>query len=370
MKKRPLGKTGYEVSPLGFGSMRLPMVDIGGYNYVDLDKAIEALRTALAGGVNYIDSAFLYCEGESEYAVGRAIKGYEDDVLLTTKATKQRMANPGDLRRMLEHQLRKLDRDWVHFYLFHGIGWDNFHEIDKKTGWLQDMLRAKEEGLVKHIGMSFHDAPERMRDLIDLGFIELVTCQYNYLDRRNEESIAYAASKGLGVVVMGPVGGGRLSVLPKGVRGLPGFSAERAAELALRFVLANPNVHVALSGMGSVQMVQENIAAAEVGPLSAAEVAMLTQLMEENKRLADLYCTGCRYCMPCSHGVDIPANFEAFNYYQVYGLEDYARRQYARLVERERDASRCIACGECLEKCPQNIPIPDQMQQVLDLFSR
>jgi len=370
MEYRPLGKTEYKVSPLGFGSMRLPMVDIGGHDYVDMEKAIEVIHRAFERGVNYIDSGFMYCSQESEYTVGRALKGWKDKVTLTTKATKQRMENPGDLRRMLEHQLAKLDRDYVDFYLFHGIGWDNFHEIDKKTGWLKDMLRAREEGLVKHIGMSFHDEPERMVDLIDLGFVELVTCQYNYLDRRNEESIAYAASKGIGVIVMGPVGGGRLAVIPKSIQDTPGLSNSRAAELALRFVIANPNVNVALSGMGSVEMVEQNVEAVEKGPLNEEEVATLNRLMAEMRKLADLYCTGCGYCMPCPHGVNIPRNFELYNYYKVYGFEEYATQQYARLVKREQDASMCVECGECLDKCPQHIPIPDQLKEVIELLGK
>lgn len=364
MNYRPLGKTGYQVSPLGFGSMRLPMVNIGGQEYVDMDKAVEVIQAAFARGVNYIDNGFMYCNGESEYAVGRALKDWEDKIIVTTKATKFRLANPGDLRRMLEHQLAKLDRDWVHFYLFHGIGWDNFHEIDQKTGWIKDMMQAKEEGLLKHIGFSFHDAPERMKDLIDLGFADLVTCQYNYLDRRNEEAMAYAAAKGVGVVVMGPVGGGRLAVIPKAMRNIPGLSDTRAAELALRFVIANPSVSVAISGMSSVEMVQQNVEAMEKGPLSAEEVETINRLIDENRKLAELYCTGCGYCMPCPNGVNIPRNFELYNYYKVYGFEEYALGEYRELVAQKRDAAVCIECGECLDKCPQHIPIPDQLREV------
>jgi hypothetical protein len=368
MEYRALGDTGYEVSPLGFGSMRLPMVDIAGVQYVDIEKAVEVIQTAFEQGVNYIDSGFMYCNQESEYAVGRALRGWRDKVIVTTKATKQRMEKPGDLRRLLEHQLVKLDTDYLDFYLFHGIGWDNFHAFDEKTGWKDDMLQAKEEGLIKHIGFSFHDDPQRMVDLVDLGFFDLVTCQYNYLDQRNEESIAYAADQGLGVIVMGPVGGGRLSVIPKGGGELFDLDEEGAAGLALRFVLANPNVHVALSGMGTVEMVKQNVSAVEAGPLDEEEVAALSALMEKNRALADLYCTGCEYCMPCPNGVNIPRNFELYNYYRVYGFENYALEQYARLVAREQDASVCVECGTCLDECPQEIPIIEQLKEVARLL--
>ena len=302
MVYRELGKTGIEASALGFGAMRLPMVTIGGHEYVDIDLAAQAIRHAIDRGVNYVDTGFMYCAAESEPAVAQAIKGVRDKVTLTTKATKQRMEAPGDLRRMLEHQLRKLDVDRVDFYCFHGIGWKNFHEIDKKTGWLDDMTRARDEGLLKHIGFSFHDEPQSMVKLADLGIFEVVTCQYNYLDRRNVEAMAHASEKGLGVVVMGPVGGGKLAGLPGFLRDTAGLDTSSAAGLALRFVLSNPSVSVALSGMSSVEMVDENIVAAEAGPLSDAERETLSRLLDETKGLADLYCTGCGYCMPCEQG--------------------------------------------------------------------
>jgi len=365
-----LGNTGYRVSRLGFGAMRLPMIDIGGRSYVDVDRAIAALHRAFELGVNYVDSGFMYRESESEFVVGRALEQWPggDEITVTTKCTKFAMSNPGDLRRMLEHQLWKLRRDHLDFYLFHGIGWDNWHEIDAKTGWIEDMLRAKQEGLVKHVGFSFHDKPENMIRLIDEGIFDLVTCQYNYLDRTNEQAISYANERGLGVIIMGPVGGGRLAVIPKGVHGIEGLRSENAAELAIRFVLSHPGVHVALSGMSTIEMVEQNAAAIDKGSLSAEEVTTINTLMEKSKKLADLYCTGCQYCLPCPNGVNIPRCFELFNYYRVYGLEEYAIENYKRLVASGQDASVCTECGTCLDRCPQNIDIPEQLKEVAELF--
>ena len=368
MEMRLLGKTGYRVSRLGFGSMRLPETSIGDKNYIDLDRAVETLHAAFRLGLNYVDCGLLYGNEQAEFAVGRALRTWpkRDEIVVTAKATKFRMSKPGDLRRMLEHQLQRLERDWVHFYLFHGVGWDNFHEIDRRTGWIADMERAVAEGLVKHVGFSFHDDPQRMIDLINLGWAELVLCQYNYLDRRNEEAIAYAANNGVAVTVMGPVGGGRLAVTPKGVDGLPGLADVRAAELALRFVAANHGVDVAVSGMGSVAMVEQNWAALEKGPLSPAEREALAGLMDRYADLAKLYCTGCQYCAPCPNGVDITRCFDLYNYATVYGLEDYARREYAGLVAQGKDASRCQECNVCLDRCPQRIEIPAQLKQVVE----
>ncbi len=363
---RKLGNTGIDVSALGFGSMRLPMTRIGSEEYVDIDRGVDAIRRAFELGVNYIDSGFVYCANESEITVGKALRGWRDKITVSTKATKMRMESPGDLRRMLEHQLIRMDIDYFDFYCFHGIGWDNFHEIDRKTGWIENMMKAKEEGLFKRVGFSFHDEPENMKKLIDLGYFDMVTCQYNYLDQKNADSIRYANEKGLGVVVMGPVGGGRLAGLPGFLKDRDNIDTSSAARLALRFVLSNPNVHVALSGMGSVQEVEENVEAADAGPLSGDEETALNDLIDKTGKLADLYCTGCKYCMPCEHGVDIPARFEAMNCLEVFGLKDEARKRYANIRKQElntENGGKCIECGKCETQCPQNIPIIKQLEE-------
>jgi len=371
MQYTDLGTTGYRVSRLGFGSMRLPMTHIGGHDYVDAEKAIATIHRAFELGVNYVDTGFLYCEGESELVVGDAIAQWprRDEIVVAAKCTKMRATDPGDLRRMLEHQLWKQRRDSFPFYLFHGIGWENWHEIDEKIGWIADLRQAKEEGLVEHMGFSFHDEPEMMNKLVDTGMFDLVTCQYNYLDRRNEEAISYAHDKGVAVVVMGPVGGGRLAVMPKGVRESETLRDSEAAELALRFVLAHPGVDVAISGMGSIEMVEANAAAVDKGPLTADEVATIKAMMDRNKELADLYCTGCEYCLPCPNDVRIPRAFEIYNYARVYGLTDYAVQQYRPLIAAGQDAAACIACGTCLDRCPQHIDIPSQLQEVAAFFA-
>jgi predicted aldo/keto reductase-like oxidoreductase len=371
MQYTQLGNTNHRVSRLGFGSMRLPMVNIGGKEYVDAEQSIAMFHRAFELGVNYVDTGFQYCNSESEFAVGDAISQWprRDEIVVAAKCTKFGMQNPGDLRRMLEHQLWKQRRDYFDYYLFHGIGWDNWHEIDARTGWIEDMARAKAEGLVKHVGFSFHDKPENMIRLIDEGMFELVTCQYNYLDRANEQAIAYAQSKNIPVVVMGPVGGGRLSVIPRNLREAGDLSATGAAELALRFVLSTPGVSVAISGMGSVEMVEQNCAAVDKGPLSEQEVAAVNTLMDQAKELARLYCTGCQYCLPCPNEVNIPRAFEMYNYYRVYGLEEYAVSGYRQLTAEQHDASVCAECGTCLDRCPQHIDIPGQLREVAAWFA-
>lgn len=374
MQYRDYGNTGIKVSALGFGCMRLPMVG----DNVDIDKSVEMIRYAIDHGVNYLDTAYGYCNSQSETALGLALKdGYREKVYLSTK-------NPsgdpdgGKWRRILEHQLEKLQVDYIDFYHFHGIGWDGWNGGYIAPGGPRDMsIKAQEEGLIRYRTFSFHDKPEALTKLVDTGEFAGVTAQYNLLDRSNEEALAYAASKGLGVVVMGPVGGGRLGApSPEIQRMVPG-GVKSTAEVALRFVLAQPWVSVALSGMSTLQQVVENVAtASRTEPLTEAERAHVLASLEENRRLAELYCTGCNYCMPCPNGVDIPANFRAMNYYRVYGLKDHAAWEYRHLGQRKVDgqprpawAEACLECGECEPKCPQKIEIIRQLKETREALS-
>ena len=204
-----------------------------------------------------------------------------------------------------------------------GISWKQYQErIDVKRGPLAAARRAQREGLIRHLSFSFHDSPDALIRLIDSGHFESMTVQYNLLDRANEPGIAHARERGLGVVIMGPVGGGRLAAFSPEINRLVPGGARSTPELALRFVLSNPGVCVALSGMSSVQMVEENVAtASRVEPLSDDERVRMGQALDEIRKLADLYCTGCGYCLPCPNDVNIPKNFEYMNYHRLYGLQ-------------------------------------------------
>lgn len=370
MEYRELGRTGISASRLGFGTVRLPTFSVGDVNYIDFDCATELLHGTFRLGVNFVDSGLGYGNNQAELAVGRALRTWpdRDDIIVCTKAPSSHCKRPGDLCRLLEHQLQRLERDWIDFYLFHGIGWDVFHETDKRSKWFSDMVKAKDEGLARHIGFSFHDEPQSMIRLIDLGWAELVICQYNYLDRRNEEAIAYVAEKGVSVVIMGPVAGGRLAGRPRVADGEPDAGDPEAAALALRFVASNPGVDVLLSGMSSVEMVRQNIAALERGPLNPSDTARIEEMRDRYGGLANLYCTGCGYCMPCPNNVDIPKCFELYNLSVVYDWADWAKKEYSRLMEDRRDASPCVECGDCIDHCPQNLVVPDLLKRVEELF--
>lgn len=371
MEYRTFGNTGIRISRLGFGAMRLPMVEIDGRRVVDEEKAIAMLHRAFELGVNYVDTAWFYCDGQSEIVVGKALKGWRDKVYVSTKYP---VGNEKGYRELLEIQLQRLDTDHIDFYHFHGIG-EWFLKHERRDEFIREALRAKEEGLLRHISFSFHDKPEVMMRLIDLGIFSSVLCQYNLLDRANEEALAYAKAKGLGTVVMGPVGGGRLAGLPRETAERLGIRVHSSAELALRFVFANRNVDCALSGMSTIEQVEENAAiASNMAPLSPEEVAAINAAMDENKRLADLYCTGCNYCLPhCPQEVNISHIFQAMNYYRVYGLKEYAQQHYDAIGSqwvKGKKADACIECGECEQHCPQHIPIREQLKECLALFHR
>jgi predicted aldo/keto reductase-like oxidoreductase len=368
MRYRKLGNTGIEISSLGFGCMRLPMIKTESEEIVDQEKTSEMIKRAYDLGVNHFDTAYFYCGHKSEKAIGIALKDFRKNVYVSTKVPGGKVKEPGDARRILEEQLNNIDTDYLDIYYFHGIGYDNFLEVDKRGSWLKDVQKAKEEGLVKHISFSFHDDPKNMIKLADMGCFESVLCQYNVIDRKNEEAMEYLKSKGLGVIVMGPLGGGRVSGLPIEMAKNLGIEVKSSAELALRFVLANQNVDCALSGMGSLQMVEENIATASNElPLSTTEVDAINAMMKENEKLAQLYCTGCAYCMPCPAEVNIPYIFQMMNYHKVYGLTQFAKNGYNGIGVNQwtpgKQAYECTSCGICETKCPQKIKIRQQLKE-------
>ena len=364
MQYRDFGNLGYKISTLGYGAMRLPEDEEGN---VRRDEAVAVIRAAVDAGINYVDTAPLYNRNQSEEVVGEALAdGYRERVWLSTK--NQRVNDdPDDWRRRLDESLRKLKADCVDVYHLWGISWKEFTEhLAIKDGPLAAARRAQEDGLFRHLFFSFHAPPEDFFKIIDTGEFVGCTVQFNLIDRKNEAGIAYAAARGLAVVIMGPVGGGRLAG-PSSVIEDSAFSAASTAELALRFVLANADVSCAISGMSSFEQLRENVATASCADrLGDAELARIDESFDEYRKLADLYCTGCDYCKPCPENVAISRVLALYNLARVYGLEEAAGKLYAEIgrtgfFARMNNAAACTSCGECVEKCPQKLDIPEEL---------
>jgi len=361
MQYAVLGRTGLKVSRLGFGCMRLPMHD----ERVNRDLAIPLLREAVALGINLFDTAVGYCNYDSQVVIGEALHDLRPRLILSTKNNYYNKKDERGWWKNLEDSLKRMRTDYLDIYNFHGLRWDRFEqEVAGPDGMMRWMLRARDQGLVRHIGFSFHDTAENLKKLASTGLFETVILQYNLLDRSNEPAFAHVAGKcGMGIIVMGPVGGGRLGCDSEEIRTML-TGARSVPEVALRFVLSNPHVTTALSGMSTMEQLRENAAiASRAIPLSESERRRVKVLLHRFKKLADLYCTGCNYCMPCPAGVNIPGNFSALNYYRVYGLKDHAKNTYARLGGGQ--AAYCLACGRCMPKCPQHIDVVRQLRETV-----
>lgn len=368
MQYRKFGNTGVEISTLGFGCMRLPEVEQPDGSFtVDQEKTDAMLRHAFDLGVNYFDTAFYYCHENSEIAVGKALKPIRDKVYISTKCPLERVKNPEDFEGMLDKSLAKLGTDYVDFYHFWGINRKVFDEVIVPLGLLEEAKKLKEKGKIRHISFSFHDSPEALKYIIDHApEMESVLLQYNLLDRSNEEMIHYAAEKGLGVVVMGPVGGGRLAA-PTELAMKLGTGNLNTYELAFRFVLGNPDVSCALSGMQTYEMVDQNAAVASLEtPMTEEKWREVGETMENLKKFSELYCTGCNYCQPCPKGIKIPQIFQAYTYHNVYGLHELAKNTWKGYVNNEKNPGAtlkdCANCGYCERKCPQHLKVRELLK--------
>lgn len=375
MNYRNFGNTGEKISALGFGCMRFPEYEENGTWYIDEEKTIPMLRRGYELGINYFDTAPFYCNHNSEIALGKAVKPFRDKILLSTKCPVEKCQKPGDYRRVLEERLKKLDTDHIDFYHFWGINKKLYDEVILAQNLLEDAQKAKEEGLIRHISFSFHDDPSAIKYIIDTSEdrgvpMESMLCQYNLLDRSNEEMMAYARSKGLGTVAMGPVGGGRLSAPTDLYTKLTGKPAIATYELAFKFCLGNPDLCCALSGMQTIEMVEQNAAVASSDTvLSKEEWQQLGESMEQLKKFDELYCTGCKYCQPCPAEINIPYIFNLYTYYNVYGLKDYAKQAFANhLKEGKATLKDCLNCGKCESKCPQHLKIRKELKKVEEIL--
>ena len=366
-------KSSNSLSILGFGCMRFPEHSLG---RIDEKKALPLLYRAVEGGINYFDTAYPYHMGNSEAFLGKAFeRQYREKALIATKLPHWSVHLPEDLERIFMQQLRNLRRDHVDFYLMHNINRISWNKL-KHLGVMEWMDGLKAAGAVRSLGFSFHASFEEFQEIIQDYPWDFCQIQYNYLDVENQagrKGLEYAASKGLGVVVMGPLRGGNLAKEPpKDVARLwEGAKRKRTpAEWGLRWVWDHPEVTTLLSGMSRLEEVEENLRIArEAHPrsLSEKERKMLEETRAIYLKLMPVACTGCRYCIPCPYGVNIPLCFEHYNTFKLFA-NSRAKFSYTSMLGGAVDgapglASQCVNCGACLPKCPQKLDIPGLLQE-------
>lgn len=374
MEYRHFGKLNLKPSVLGFGIMRLPVID-NDYGQIDYEESIKMIRYAIDSGVNYIDTAWGYHEEQSEVFTGEALKdGYREKVMLATKSPTWLIKKSEDWADYLDKQLSKLQTDHIDFYLQHALaagGWSKFKELNL---W-EKALEAKRSGKIKYIGFSFHDSYEVFEDILDTYDWDFCQIQLNYLDTDYQaglKGLQKAASKNLGVVIMEPLRGGRLATgLPQDIlKKMECFPVKRnPVDWALRWVANRPEVSVILSGMSTLKQVEENIRLCSspdmaANKMSDDEFSFITKLADEWKAKKQIGCTGCNYCMPCPNVVNIPGCFELYNLFHSTDsdAEYNARKSYKEYIEQGEAASQCVECGLCENACPQHLPIMDTLK--------
>ena len=381
MLYRELGKTGRDVSILGFGCMRLPLKDGDARNpaerfdpnkSIDEEMAARLIHAAIDGGVNYFDTAYPYHNGKSEPFLGKALGSRRKNVLVATKLPAWMVKGKEDFDRFLDEQLQRLETDYLDFYLLHGLGRQTWSKM-KELGALKFLDRMLADGRVRYAGFSFHDDVKVFREIVDAYDWSLCQIQYNYLDRNYQagrEGLEYAASKGMGVVVMEPLRGGRLAEqVPEEVQALWDSAPEKKspAEWALRWVWNHPEVSTVLSGMNSPGQLEENMKIAgnaRANSLSAEDLALVDRVTETYKKMLKIDCTACAYCMPCPQGVNIPQNFRLYNDVFMFPDPEINFLIYNRMLTPEQRAANCAECAECEEKCPQHLKISEELKKV------
>jgi predicted aldo/keto reductase-like oxidoreductase len=328
------------------------------------------LRHAIDRGVNYVDTAYPYHEGNSERFLGRALQdGYREKVRLATKMPCWLVETPADFDRFLDEQLEKLQTDHIDVYLLHALWRDRWTRMQEMNA-LEWAEKALASGRIGHLGFSFHGSLPLFKEVIDAYDWTMCQIQYNLLNedvQAGTEGLEYAAERGVAVVIMEPLLGGALASPPPDVKRVWDGAGKSPVDVALRWLWNKPQVSVVLSGMSAMEHVQPNLESAErsgVGTLSQEELDLVVRVQEAYKALNSIPCTKCGYCMPCPNGVDIPRNFELYNQAAVYGNESLARNLYSWHMPEETRAGECIACGECETRCPQQIEISDWMGRV------
>ena len=370
MKYRTMGKLGIESSAFGLGCMRFNG-KASGDSVIDEKKAISLIRSAIDGGVTYVDTAYVYLDKTSEIVLGKALQGgYRDRVRIATKVPADYVHNRAEMEAVLESELQKLQTDHVDFYLMHAINrkkWDYF----KSIGAPEFFEKMKQAGKIRYKCFSFHGPYDEFEYILNDYDWDMVQIQYNFMDVGNQagtKGLELAGRKGIPVVIMEGLLGGRLSKAPSNVQALyDAFPVKRSpVEWAFRWLCNHPEVAVVLSGCNEMEQVQDNLRifdTVEAGIMSGDELELMEKVREAYLSRTRIGCTGCRYCMPCPNGVNIPGIFSSWNNAALYETDPDRDQNLAGIVKNGNEAQCCVACGACEAACPQHLPIIESLRQ-------
>lgn len=359
-----------EVSRLGYGCMRFPVVE-GDNARIDKEKAAPLLIHAIEQGVNYIDTAYPYHEKTSEAFVGEVLKAYNirGRVNLATKLPCWLVKEPEDFQKILDEQLKNLKTDHIDFYLLHSLDLKTYRKMED-LGVLKFLDEIKEKGIVKNVGFSFHDEYVAFVEIIESYNWDFCQIQLNYMDTDYQAGLKgykLAEEKHIPVVIMEPLKGGRLSNPPKEVLELKNKVTKNSpSQLALKYPLSLKNVMTVLSGMNTKEQIDENIetaSAVEPGKLTDEEREFYQKAKAEYKKRERIGCTGCEYCMPCTVEINIPKVFTLWNKAYLYDEETESKKAYQKYLKDGITPEKCIQCKKCERECPQNLKIVEGLKQ-------
>ena len=372
MEQRKYGRLPYSTTLLGMGCLRVPQdKQPDGSVKIRREEATVLVRRAIDKGINYVDTAALYQDGDNEAFLGEALKdGYRERVKLVTKLPLWLCETEADVDRMFEESLKRLQTDYVDVYLLHSMN-KSYWGLAKKFHALEHLDRWRKEGRIKAAGFSFHDGYGLLKEMIGAYDWDMCQIQLNLLDTYNQatvEGLKYAHGKGLAVVIMEPLRGGRLFNLPPAAKKLVNEhpSGRSIIEWAFRYLYDMPEITTILSGMSTVEQLDENLAIfenARAGVMTEEDQAFIAKLREAIESAMMVGCTGCRYCQPCPRGVLIPDIFAKWNNLAAFGGRPKLAGQYAGMLKAGEGADRCVACGACESHCPQDIPIIQKLQE-------